>query len=123
MLGVLIATVLGIVALAAIVLYVIRQQLAEREQVARELHDEHTPTLEYALPTGQEPALILAALEQDGFTATVDPHHARQRVLVSCPGGVDRHRARVRAVIASAMVVTPEGGVPPEPDVRFRDEE
>jgi hypothetical protein len=123
MLGVLIATVLVIVALAGIVLYVIREQVAHREKVDRELHDEQTPTLEYLVPTGQDPVVFLVALERAGYTATVDPHHARQVVLIACPDGVDRQREHVRSVIESASVVTPEGGVPPEPEVRFRDEE
>jgi hypothetical protein len=122
MLGVLIATVLGIVALAGIVLYVIRQQVAERERVARELHDDRTPTLEYDVPTGQGPVVILTALERAGFTATVDPNHVHQRVLVACPRGLDEDRARVRSVIESASVTTPQDGIPVEADVRFRDE-
>jgi hypothetical protein len=122
MLGVLITTVLGIVALGAIVLYVVRQQVAERERLARTLGDEHLPTLEYAVPTGQDPVGILTALERAGYIATVDPNHALRRVLVACPDGLERRREHVRSVIESASVATPEGGVPPQPEVRFRDE-
>lgn len=122
MLGVLILTVLVIVALAGIVLYVVREQVAERERVARELHDDRTPTLEYFVPTGQDPVVILTALERADYRATVDPNHAHQLVLVACPGGVERHRAKVRSVIESASVTTPQDGIPLEPEVRFRDE-
>jgi len=46
------------------------------------------------------------------FTASVDPHHTHQRVLVGCPDGVDRQRTQVRAVIGSTG----------RADVRFVDE-
>jgi hypothetical protein len=91
----------GMAALGALVLYVLRDQSIERDRIDRELHDPSTSTLEYAVPTGQDPVVILAALELAGFTASVDPHHTHQRVLVGCPDGVDRQRTLVRTVIGS----------------------
>ena len=114
--------VLAVVALGALVLYVLREQTKQRERVDEDLREEHTPALEYVVPTGQDPAVILAALERDGYTATVDPSGAHQVVLVACPAGVDRERARVRAAIESASVSTLEDGVPVQAPVRFRDE-
>lgn len=122
MLGVLIATVLAIVALAVIVLYVVRQQVAERERVSRDLHDERMPTLEYLVPTGQDPAVILTALERAGYTATVDPHHAQQLMLIACRGGLEHDRETVRSAIESASVTAPQDGIPVAAEVRFRDE-
>jgi hypothetical protein len=122
MLGVLIATVIAFAAIIWIVLYVLRQQVAEREQVSEELHSPQTPTLEYAVPTGQDPTVIVAALEKAGYTATADPHHAHQRLLVACPEGVDRDREEVRSVIESASVTAPQDGVPLKTDVQFVDE-
>jgi hypothetical protein len=122
MFGVLIATVIAVAAIVWIVMYVVRQQVVEREQVSEELHAPQTPTLEYAVPTGQDPTVLIAALEKAGYTATANPHHAHQRLLVACPDGLDREREHVREVIASASVTAPSDGVPLEPDVRFRDE-
>jgi len=122
MLGVVIATVIGIAALIWIILYVVREQVATRQRIDEELHSDAVPTLEYLVPTGQDPAVILAALESAGYTATADPHHAHQRVLIACPEGLDRQRARVRTVIESASVTTPQDGVPVEADVQFADE-
>ena len=122
MLGVLIATVIAFAALVWIVLYVLREQIAERERVSVELHSAEIPTLEYAVPDGQDPTVILAALEKAGYTATADPHHAHQRVLIACPGGVDRQRARARSVIESASVTPPQDGVPLEVEVQLVDE-
>ncbi|HET6168095.1 MAG TPA: hypothetical protein VFE07_14785 [Marmoricola sp.] len=117
-----IATVIGVVALIWIVLYVVREQVAHRQRIDEALHSDNVPTLEYVVPTGQDPTVILAALERAGFTATSDPHHANQRVLIACPEGLDRQRAHVRSVIESASVTAPQDGVPIEADVQFVDE-
>lgn len=122
MFGVLLVAVIAFVAIAWIVLYIVRQEVAKRERVSAELNSPATPTLEYAVPTGQDPTAIIAALERAGHTATADPHHAHQRLLIACPGGVDGEREQVRSVIASASVTAPQDGVPVEADVRFRDE-
>jgi len=113
---------LAILVLGLIVLYVVREQVKHREQVDAELSDPRTSTLEYVVPTGQDPAVILAPLEQAGYTATVDPSGAHQIVMVHCPAGRDRERARVRSLIESANVTAPQDGVPISVDVRFRDE-
>src|SRR4051795_13624660 len=91
-------------------------------EVHEELHQDRMPTLEYAVPAGQDPTVVLAALQREGFTATTDPTHPHQTSLIACPEGVDRHRARVRAVIESAGVTTPEDGAAVSSGVRFRDE-
>lgn len=122
MLGVLIATVVAVVALLGIIVYVLREQASRHARVDRALHDEGTPTLEYLVPTGQDPVVVLAALERAGYAATVDPRHAHQHVLVACPEGVEHQREEVRAVIESASVTAPEDGVPMSVDVRFTDE-
>lgn len=115
-----IVILVALAALGALLLYVLREQSIERDRIDKQLHDAHTAKLEYSVPTGQDPVVILAALEHAGYTASVDPHHAHQVVLVACPHGVESERTRVRSLIASASVTTPEDGVPLE--VRFRDE-
>lgn len=122
MAGVLVATVLAIVALIWIVVYVVREEAAKRGHIEHELREEQTPTLEYSVPTGQDPAVILAALQSEGYTASVDPHHSEQLLLISCPAGLDRDRARVRSIIAAADVTSLDDGGPVDVDVRFRDE-
>lgn len=113
----------ALVALGALVVYVLRQQSIEREQVDAQLHDGHTPTLQYSVPTGQDPVVILAALESAGYTAVVDPHGAHQTVIVGCPEGTEHERNRVRTVIESAGVSALQDGAPVHAEVRFRDEE
>ena len=119
------AVVAAILALGLITLYVLREQkgfLRRHEEVDEELHSDRTPTLAYEVPVGQDPAVILAALGRAGYTATSDSTHPRQTVLIACPGGIEGERRRVRAVIESASVTTPDDGVPIRVDVRFRDE-
>ncbi|HET6168096.1 MAG TPA: hypothetical protein VFE07_14790 [Marmoricola sp.] len=101
------------IAVGAGALYVVRDQSLVRERVETELHDPRTPTLEYSVATGQDPAPILAALERAGFTAGVDPHGAHQVVLVKCPAGRERARTTVRSLIGDSL----------HTDVHFRDEE
>jgi hypothetical protein len=115
---------LALVALLVVgaVAYVLREHAAKREHVDEVLHDPRTPTLEYAVPTGQDPAVILAALHREGYTATVDTQAAHQIVLVKCPQGLEAQRERVRAAIESADVTTADDGIPLRVDVRFRDE-
>jgi len=116
-----IAILIAVVALLALALYVLREQSLDRDRIDKELHDGRTPTLEFVVPTGQDPVGILAALERAGYTAVVDSHGAHQLVLIGCPDGLEKHRDQVRSLVASATVVAP-GGTPPPGGVRFRDE-
>jgi hypothetical protein len=112
-----IVILVSVIALAALVLYVLKEQSLVRERIEEELHDSRTPTLQYAVPTGQDPVTILAALERAGYTAGVDSHGAHQVVMVKCPDGPERARAKVRSLIESANVTSPVHA-----SVRFVDE-
>lgn len=115
----------AILALAVITLYVVREQtgfLRRHEQVDKELHSDRVATLEYEVPLGQDPTVVLAALHRAGYEATSDATHPRQTVLVACPGGIEGERERVRSVIESADVTTPDDGAPVPVVVRFLDE-
>jgi hypothetical protein len=122
MMGVAIATVLVFVVIVGMAMYVVREHVRKRERVDEELHDARTPTLEYDVPTGQDPAVPLAALEREGYTATVDIQAVRPILLVKCPEGLEVEREHVRSVIESANVTAPDDGIPLEVEVRFRDE-
>ena len=120
------AVLAAIVALALIVLYVVRQQtglVRRHNEVHRELESDGTPTLEYDVPTGEDPVVILAALEQAGCTASVEPHHPHQRVLIAYTGDREAAKARIRPVIESAGVTAPSDHPPIHTRaVRFTDE-
>jgi hypothetical protein len=96
----------------------------KQNRIHEELKSAETPTLEYVVPTGQDPAVVLAALEGAGFTATSRRTPTDQRILIACPEGLDRQRARARSVIASSGTsTTQQDGVPVQTDVRFTDED
>lgn len=112
---VLIAVVLVLGALA------LRRWGGRRQRLADELADPATPTLDYLVPAGQDPVVVLATLAAEGYEATVDPD-VTQLVHVACPAGADRERAHVRAALETADTTSLEGGpIEPAP-VRFADE-
>ena len=111
-----------VVAVVAWAMHLLKQESLGRERVEAELHDANTPTLEYVLPTGEDPVVVVAALERAGYTVGVDSNGAHQVVLVRCPEGLDRCRPEVRAIIETAGAPTPRAEVHTHSDVRFRDE-
>jgi hypothetical protein len=77
-------------------------------------------TLRYHVPEGQDAAAVMAALETEGYPATLSPAPAIHEVLIPCHSGADRERAHVRSVIAHAAVDME--GQPGERPVVFADE-
>ena len=122
MIGIAILGLVLVVGLAGLVVYVVGGHAVRREQVDQNLHDPRMPTLEYAVPTGIDPAPVRAALEQAGYTTTVDSTAGPQLVLVQCPRGLDRERDAVRAAIESVDNSASDHDIPVPTNVRFRDE-
>lgn len=80
------------------------------------------PTLEYEVPEGQDPAVVVNALKEDGLDAVGELRQGRQLVLIDATEGIDRVRPRARAVIANRAPLNPEDDVTPDTEVRFLDE-
>jgi hypothetical protein len=96
-----------------------RQQAERRRDVGTGRVD----ALRYRVPVGQDPAAVIAALEQDGFaTVRDDAATHTQDLLILCPAGAERERAHVRAVIAHEAPIDMEGHPMPEHEVVFADE-
>jgi hypothetical protein len=55
-----------------------------------------TPTVTYAVPHGQDPALVVTALTHEGFTSVPDLAGGMERLLIEC---AEADRAKVRHVI------------------------
>jgi hypothetical protein len=74
--------------------------------------------LEYDVPPGQDPTVVLLALKRAGYHVAPanSPHHHAVEIL--CPSGADRERDKVRAVIGQTRS-TAGGG---SSRVRFTDE-
>jgi len=81
-----------------------------------------TDTLRYRVPVGQDPAVVLAALSQEGYDAVAEQVPEGHDVVVACPEGRNRHRARIRATIQYANASDAEGDPYDVPPVAFADE-
>ncbi|HET8559912.1 MAG TPA: hypothetical protein VFL69_05295 [Marmoricola sp.] len=98
--------------------------LGRQGRVQEEAKTSSVDMLRYRVPEGQDPAVVLAALQKEGFEAIPDLQGSgsTQDVLIPCEGGVDRHRAHVRSVIQSTDRINIEGDRTQIPRVRFADE-
>jgi hypothetical protein len=91
--------VIGLLLLGAVVFLfsVLIRPEQEQEEV---VHQHGAPTLTYLVPTGQDPAELVASLHQAGFTAVADLRHGYEVLEVLCH---DEHdRATVREVLVHA---------------------
>ena len=113
--------ILVVAAVAVIGVLALRSWGRQRATVDDQLSGD-APTLDYLVPAGQDPALLVSALRQDGYEAAPDPH--RTNLLhIDCPGGTDRERPRVRATLQSVGRTAIDAGAPTEPEpVVFADE-
>jgi hypothetical protein len=110
--------VLILAAVAVVGVLALRSWGQRRTVVDDELAGD-SPTLDYLVPPGQDPAALMAALQEDGYQAAPDPRRT-DLLHIACPTGLDRERPRVRATLESA-----ERGVSddsPTGPVRFVDE-
>jgi hypothetical protein len=121
--GALLIPMIVVVLIVVLVFVAGRRWLGQRQRVADDLAAPSTATLDYRVPPGQDPVVLLAALGAEGFTATTSPDDATL-IRVACPAGPDRYRARLRAVIASVHTTAIDSGASFDvEDVRFTDEQ
>jgi len=95
---------------------------ASRQRIER-LVDPAVDTLEYEVPEGQDPAVVVAALTLEGLDAVGELRHGRRLVLLNITGDDGEVRSRARAVIAHEAPLNPEGDASPDTQVRFLDED
>ena len=108
-----------LVLLGALAFYGLRMANQRREK-ADELLEDKLPYLRYHVPDHQDIAAVVAALRQDGFDAVSEVEGPHYDVLIPCPAGTDRDRAKARAAIGHAT--NPEGDPLGLEPVRFEDE-
>jgi hypothetical protein len=77
--------------------------------------------LRYAVPEGQDPAPLVAALTGSGYPADLEDDVHRRTVVVTCPQGVVHDRGDVRALL-ERVTTTLQDGAPVGAEVRFEDE-
>jgi len=73
----------------------------------------------YAVPDGQDPTVLMAALTGAGFVSVADTKAGVERLLVECE---EKDRARVREVIARVNRDRSEGREVQVPPVSFEDD-
>ncbi|MBO9524374.1 MAG: hypothetical protein J7518_22785 [Nocardioidaceae bacterium] len=117
----LIVMLLALAALLVLVTAGVQDRIRQQRHVHEDA-DGGVPTLDYEVPDGQDPAVLMVALRQEGYEATVEPSGRHPHVLVLCPSGVETERDHVRAVVQGASVSALDDGVPLEQKVRFADE-
>lgn len=66
-------------------------------------------TLRYAVPDAQDPTVLIAALDLAGYNADLDDVAGEKHLVIECPAGRDRERARVRNVLAESDTTSIEG--------------
>ena len=71
--------------------------------------DPRVETLRYRVPDGQDPTVLISALEPEGYTADLDVEGAGRSLVIACPAGRDRERARVRSILAEHQTASLEG--------------
>jgi hypothetical protein len=120
--GAILVPIVLVVAVLVVLGLGVRTFATQRRAVADELAQERVPTLDYVVPPGQDPVVLLTALSAEGYAATADPRRA-DLLHISTPAGPDRDRAHVRATIASAHDTALDTPVTMDPgEVRFTDE-
>lgn len=99
-----------LVALGGLVVFWLLRWGKERAATAEELERPETETLEYLVPPGQDPVVVMSALETEGFTTRMDT--SGELLHIHCPAGRERARAKARAVISEADASAIEHGRP-----------
>lgn len=115
-----------IVILLVIILFVVLGIAARATQQSRKAADmaDAGETVQYVVPEGQDPAAVIAALQNHGYDARRDPDYTHTAmVVVQCPEGVEHDRPRIRTVLEQAIPLNMDGDRDPALDpVRFADE-
>jgi hypothetical protein len=112
------AFVLVLVVLLVLLLTFRRWTLDEAKTEAR-LRSPDSHGVVYAIPDGQDPTALMAALTGAGFVSVVDTKAGVERLLVECE---EKERARVRRTIQEAERAGLEGPGAHRRQVSFEDE-
>jgi hypothetical protein len=79
-------------------------------------------TLRYRVPDGQDPAVVMAALETAGHRTAVEDEAGEKYLVISCPKGRDASREEARKLIEEADRTSLEGMKLATGRVAFEDE-
>jgi hypothetical protein len=105
-----IIVVLVVAVLVGLAVFWMLRWSKERAATAGELERPSTETLEYVVPEGQDPVVVMSALESAGFTTRMDT--SGEILHIHCPNGREQARARARMVISEANTSAIDHGRP-----------
>ncbi len=109
----------GLLAVGLVFMLALRNWTYAGARTESRLRSPDVPTVTYAVPHGQDPAVLIAALAADGFVSVLDLGPVRSRLLIEC---AETDRAKVRSIIDHIDHAGLDGaGTHPGP-VRFDDE-
>lgn len=89
--------VIGALVLLVVLVMMLRSFTRAEARTETELSTPGTPTLRYAVPNGQDPAVLVAALSHEGYRSIGELVGGTEVLLVECLHAEDR--ARVRSII------------------------
>lgn len=113
--------IIVIAALIGLVLALgLRRLVFDLEETDRKLHQPDARIVAYAVPEGQDPAVLTAALEQAGYLAATEEQWGRTHLLVACPEEPDR--SVIRSVIEGVHTTSFDGVAVDVGHVHFDDE-
>lgn len=93
---------LSVLAVGGVLAFALRRITFDEVRTEQELERDDAPRVSYVVPSGEDAALVVAALSRAGFTAVGHFERGVERVLVRCEAG---QRADVRHVIEHAEQV------------------
>jgi hypothetical protein len=113
--------VLGLLVILVAVVIAVAATARGANRRKEAITDPGVETLRYAVPTGQDPAVLTTVLGREGYEATAEPAPHGHDLLVACPPG---QRDRIRKVIAGTDAASMEGPGPSldTGPIRFADE-
>ena len=111
---------IAFVVVGLLVAFALRRWTLDEARTESRMHEPGAATVIYDVPAGQDPAVLLAALDRAGYSAVSDMDRGVERVLVECHSERDRHR--IREIIGHANRTGFEGAETPVAHVSFEDE-
>lgn len=109
---------IGLIAAGIVLMLALRKWTFAEARTEIRLHSPDTPTVAYDVPSGHDPAAVMAALAREGIVSVPEVHGGVERLIVACDAA---ERPQVRAII-ERVERTGYEGEPRVEHVRFDDE-
>ena len=112
--------VIGVLVVLLGLALALRRVTLDEGKTEERLRRPEAHSLTYAVPDGQDPAVLVGALAGEGFTAVAELEGGAEMLLVECPRPEDR--AKVRSIIEQVTRTGFDGAEMHVAHVSFEDE-